>query len=69
MSKLDHLTASNTAVLLIDHNAGFTGTVGSGPQTDISQAAAALARIAKVFGLPLIVTNGDPAGIGGDLVP
>ncbi|WP_067719919.1 isochorismatase family protein [Nocardia yamanashiensis] len=69
MSNLEHLTPENCAILLIDHSDGFVLTIGSGDRTAVTYGAVALAKMAKLFDVPLIATNAPPEGPGGPLVP
>ncbi|WP_030908049.1 isochorismatase family protein [Streptomyces sp. NRRL F-5126] len=59
------LTRENSAVVLIDHEVGFSNLVGSHRLAETIGNTVALARTAQVFGLPLVVTaarESDPAG-------
>lgn len=52
------LSAGNAAIVLIDHAIGFSPLIGSRPIEETVRGAVALAKIAKLFGTPLVVTNG-----------
>lgn len=63
------LTADNSAVVLIDHEVGFSNLIGSHPIADNLNATLALARTAKVFELPLVVTSAYEDSPAGPLYP
>ncbi|OLT37824.1 hypothetical protein BJF79_28905 [Actinomadura sp. CNU-125] len=59
------LTPDNSAVVLIDHEVGFSNLVKSHSIEETLNNTLALAKVAKVFDLPLVVTaarESDPAG-------
>src|SRR5690349_14688760 len=59
------LTPENSAVVLIDHEVGFSNLVRSHTIEETVNNTVALAKIAKVFDLTLVVTaarESDPAG-------
>lgn len=59
------LTPDNSAIVLIDHEVGFSGLIGSHSIEENVNGAVALAKVAQVFDSPLIVTAAretDPAG-------
>jgi nicotinamidase-related amidase len=55
--KTEKFTASNTAMLLIDHQVGTLGWCQNIPQELIRNNTRALARAAKALGMPLILTS------------
>jgi nicotinamidase-related amidase len=62
---LDKRTPDNTVIVLIDYVTGFANTIGSQTIAENASGAVALAKIAKGYGVPLIVTlgpEGDPRG-------
>src|SRR5260370_25755744 len=63
------LTADNAAVLLIDHQIGlFTGVVDFDVLT-LKHNVVALAKAAKLLGVPTIVTATAPEGMWGPTIP
>ncbi|GAA5077879.1 nicotinamidase-related amidase [Thermocatellispora tengchongensis] len=63
------LSADNAAIVLIDHAIGFSNLIGSHTIEENLNGTLALAKIAKVFGTPLVVTNGSDDGPAGPLYP
>jgi len=63
------LSADNAAVVLIDHAIGFSPLIGSRPIEETVSGAVALAKIAKLFGAPLVATNGRDEAPSGPLYP
>jgi len=65
----EQLTADNAAVLLVDHQVGlFSGVVDFDVLT-LKHNVVALARAAKVLGVPTIVTATAPEGVWGPTIP
>ncbi len=65
----EQLTADNAAVLLIDHQIGlFTGVVDYDVLT-LKHNVVALAKAAKLLGVPTIVTATAPDGMWGPTIP
>ena len=65
----EQLTADNAAVLLVDHQVGlFSGVVDLDVLT-LKHNVDALAKAAKVLGLPTIVTATAPEGVWGPIIP
>ncbi|GHO80476.1 hydrolase [Ktedonobacter sp. SOSP1-85] len=65
----EQLTPENTAVVLVDHQIGlFTGVVDTDVLT-LKHNVVALARAAKVLGVPTIVTATAPDGMWGPIFP
>jgi nicotinamidase-related amidase len=65
----EQLTAANAAVLLIDHQIGlFTGVVDFDVLT-LKHNVVALAKAAKVLGVPTLMTATAPAGMWGPTIP
>ncbi|RJL23603.1 isochorismatase family protein [Bailinhaonella thermotolerans] len=59
------ITPDDSAILMIDHALGFGSLFRSHELTDHVSAAVAVARTARLYGVPLIVTHGkdtDPPG-------
>ncbi|MEV3872513.1 isochorismatase family protein [Streptomyces sp. NPDC049906] len=65
----DRLTPENTGILLVDHQAGLILGVQDHDQNEVRRNAQALARTAKVFGLPIVATTSAPQGPNGPLLP
>src|SRR5262249_50457667 len=65
----EQLTADNAAVLLVDHQVGlFSGVVDLDVLT-LKHNVVALARAARVLGVPTIVTATAPEGVWGPIIP
>jgi nicotinamidase-related amidase len=63
------LSPDNSAIVLIDHAIGFSNLIGSHTLEENVNGAVALAKIAKVFDMPLVVTNGYDDAPSGPLYP
>lgn len=63
------LTADNSAVVLIDHEVGFSNLIGSHTIEENLNGTLALAETAKLFDLPLIVTAAPEDFPAGPLYP
>lgn len=63
-----YLTPANSAIVLIDHAIGFANFRSTDPATHINNAVA-LAKTAKLFDVPLVVTNGADQSPPGPLFP
>ena len=63
------LTPADCALLLIDQQAGLAFGVGSIDRQVLLGNTIALARTAKVFGLPVVVTNSAAKVYSGPLMP
>lgn len=63
------LTADNSAVVLIDHEVGFSNLIGSHTIEENLNGTLALAKTAKLFHLPLIVTAAPEDFPAGPLYP
>ena len=57
------LTAENAAVLLVDHQVGLLTGVRDIPVADLKHNVVALARAAKVLGVPTIATTTERDGM------
>lgn len=53
----DPISAKNTAVLIIDHQPATLGGVNSHPTTTVVNNVTALAKVAKLYGVPTVLTN------------
>lgn len=63
------LSADNSAIVLIDHQVGMVNLLRSHTVEEHINNTVALAKVAKIFGTPLVVTTGPPDGLGGPLYP
>lgn len=63
------LTPENTAILMIDHAVGFGTLFRSHDIAAHVNNTVALAKIAKAYGVPLVVTNGADTDAPGPLFP
>ncbi len=57
MSKTKRFTPENSAMLLIDHQVGTIGWVGSIDQEELKRNAAALAKVAAALEMPVVLTS------------
>lgn len=62
-------TAENAAMLLIDHQIGTISWTTSHRRGDIKRNAISLAKIAKAFDMPLLLTSSQEENIQGPLIP
>ncbi|MGW7540602.1 hydrolase [Streptomyces sp. NPDC054770] len=53
----DPITAKNAVLLLVDHQPSMLGGVNSNPTTTVVNNVTALAKVAKLFGVPTVLTN------------
>lgn len=65
----EKLTPENAAMLLVDHQAGLIPLVGNIAQSELKNNVIALAKIAKIFKLPTILTTSFEQGPNGPLAP
>lgn len=63
------LKRSDTALLLVDHQVGLLSGVRDIGTAELSSNVAALAKAAKILGVPVIVTNVGPGDMWGPLIP
>jgi len=66
--KLELLSATNSALLLIDYQPSMIRGVGSGDKTLIRQAARGAARAAGILGIPVVLSTINPPQ-NGDFFP
>jgi nicotinamidase-related amidase len=64
-----HISADDSAIVLIDYALGFANLFRSHSVDQNSNAAMAVAKIAQVYGVPLVVTNGPDESGSGPLYP
>lgn len=65
----DRLTAENAAVIFIDHQTGLSNGVQDQSQPEYITAVTALAKLAKTFELPSIITTSAADGPNGPALP
>jgi nicotinamidase-related amidase len=63
------LDASDTVMLLLDHQAGLFQTVKDVPLIDLRANVAMLAKLATLLKIPVITTASEPNGPNGPLMP
>ncbi|MDP4510286.1 MULTISPECIES: isochorismatase family protein [Nonomuraea] len=63
------LAPENSAIVLIDHEVGFSNLIRSHTLEETIDGAVALAQIAKAFDMPLVVTAGYDDSPAGPLYP
>ena len=57
MSYTELINPDNCVCLMIDHNMGFSVTVGSRDRQELHNGTVALAKTCKNYGVPLVVSN------------
>jgi len=67
--KYERLSPENAALLLIDHQAGLLPLVNDWSQSELKNNVLALAKIAKIFNLPVVITSSYEQGPNGPLAP
>ena len=65
----DLLTPENSVVLFVDHQPQMFFGVGSDSRTDIINATTGLAKSAKVFDVPVVLTTVASQSFAGNLIP
>jgi len=65
----NRFTSENTAILLVDHQSGLLLGVQDLDQAMVRRNAAALARTANIFDIPVILTTSAEDGPNGPLIP
>ena len=65
--KYERLSPENAVLLLIDHQAGLLPLVNDWSQSELKNNVLALAKIAKIFNLPVIITSSYEQGPNGPL--
>ncbi|WP_433435808.1 isochorismatase family protein [Nonomuraea sp. CA-141351] len=63
------LSPDNAAIVLIDHAVGFSNLIGSHTLEENLNGTLALAKTAKIFDMPLVVTTTDDDAPAGPLYP
>lgn len=64
----DWLTPDNAALVLVDHQTGISGGVADLSQTEFQNNVVALAKIGKMFNLPVVITTSDSTGPNGPVL-
>jgi nicotinamidase-related amidase len=65
----ERFTPESTAMLLIDHQVGTMGFVGSIPRDELTTNTLMLARTAVALRIPLVLTSSQEDGMQGPLLP
>jgi len=65
----NNLTAENAVLLIVDHQTGLIPGVTDINPHEYKQKLMALAEIAKVFGIPTVLTTSRDVGVNGFLIP
>lgn len=65
----DRLTPENTAVLFVDHQAGLSNGIQDQSVPEYLNAVTALAKMAKNFNLPSVITTSAANGPNGPVLP
>ncbi|NYI00174.1 isochorismatase family protein [Cupriavidus plantarum] len=65
----ERFTPDNAAVLLVDHQTGLCNGIQDQSLTEFNSAVTALAKLAKTFALPTIVTTSAADGPNGPVLP
>lgn len=69
MTSLEPLTPGKSTIILIDFGVGFANLIGSTDVAHNVNGVVALARIAKAFDVPLIITGGQDTDVPGPFYP
>jgi len=67
--KYKRLSSENAAMLFIDHQTGLLPLVNDWSEVELKNNVLALAKIAKIFDLPVIITSSYEEGPNGPLAP
>ncbi len=65
----EFLTPNNAAMLLIDHQEGFFAGIKSIDTAELRNNIIALGKVAKVLGMPTVLTSSFAQGINGPIIP
>lgn len=65
---LDWLTPNNATLVLVDHQTGISSGVSDMSHTEFHNNVIALAKIGKIFNLPIVITTSDATGPNGPLL-
>jgi len=65
----ERLTPDNAAVLFVDHQTGLANGVADQSQPEFTSNVTALAKLAKLFNLPTVITTSAADGPNGPVMP
>ena len=65
----EQLSAENCAVLFIDHQTGLSTGIQDQSMPEYVSAVTALAKLAKIYELPCVITTSDAEGPNGPILP
>lgn len=65
----DQFNGGNAALVLIDHQVGTIGWVKSVSQDTLKQNTVMLAKVAKILGLPVVITSSMEFMVQGPIIP
>ncbi len=65
----DVFTAENSAMLLIDHQLGTMKLIKNIPLEVVRRNTLALAKTAKILGIPVVLTSSQEQNVQGPLLP
>jgi nicotinamidase-related amidase len=65
----DYFRPENSALLLIDHQVGTMRLIKNIPVEVVKRNALALAKTAKIFGMPVVLTSSQEERLQGPLIP
>ena len=68
-SAMDRLTPQNSAVLFIDHQTGLCNGVTTQNPTEFKSNVIGLAKLARIFKLPAVITTSAENGPNGPFLP
>lgn len=68
-STMDRITPQNSAVLFIDHQTGLCNGVTTQNPTEFKANVIGLAKVARIFGLPAVITTSAEDGPNGPFLP
>lgn len=69
MSVYEPLTPDNAALVLLDHQTGIMQGVQDFPPAEFRSHVLALAKVGRIFGLPVVLTTSYDTGPNGPLLP
>ena len=67
--KYERLSPANSAILFVDHQTGLANGVQDQSPPDFTNNVIALAKIAKLFEVPSVITSSFPDGPNGPIMP
>ena len=66
---IDYFRPENSALLLIDHQVGTMQLIKNIPVEVVKRNTLALAKTAKIFGMPVVLTSSQEERLQGPLIP